>query len=498
MTIAHLDLKARARRAIIEAGFQPDFSPEIQAELRAAPAAPPDPGPAVRDLRPLLWSSIDNQESRDLDQVEYAEPTGDGGWRLLVGIADVDALVPKGSATDLRAAANATTVYAGVAIFPMLPLELSTDRTSLLNDCDRQSVVVELRVQASGDVDCHDVYPALLRNRAKLAYGSTGAWLEETGPMPPAIAAVPGMEAQLRLQLTLSQKLRDLRKRHGVLAFASSEANPVLENGRVTEMAEPRHTVAEDIIESFMVAANVAMAQHLKARGLPALRRVVRTPKRWDRIQVISAQFGTKLPSVPDPKPLADFLDQRRVADPDHFPDLSLTVVKLLGPGEYIVETPGQEHEGHFGLAVQDYTHSTAPNRRFADLVTQRLLKAAAGGGGPPYSMGDMNAIAARCTDRENEARKVARLMRKIAACDLLQSRIGDVFDGVVTGASPKGAYARLLGVPAEGRMVRGAQGVDVGDRVRLRLAVVDVDKGFIDLERLQPTRPGDAPSRSA
>jgi VacB/RNase II family 3'-5' exoribonuclease len=498
MIIPSIDLKARARRAIIEAGFQPDFSPEIQAELHATPAVPASSSPAVRDLRSLLWSSIDNQESRDLDQVEYAEPTADGGWRLLVGIADVDAVVPKGTATDRRAAANATTVYAGVAIFPMLPLELSTDRTSLLGDCDRQSVIVELRVQASGDVDCHDVYPALLRNRAKLAYGSTGAWLEGKGPMPPAIAAVSGMEAQLRLQLTLSQTLRELRKRQGVLAFASSEANPVIENGRVTEMTAPRHSVADDIIESFMVAANVAMAQHLKARGLPALRRVVRTPKRWDRIQVIAGQFGVKLPSAPDPKALADFLDQRHAADPDHFPDLSLTIVKLLGPGEYIVETPGQEHEGHFGLAVQDYTHSTAPNRRFADLVTQRLLKAVAAGGGAPYRQDELNAIAARCTDRENEARKVARLMRKIAACDMLRSRIGEMFDGIVTGASPKGTYARLLGVPAEGRVVRGAQGVDVGDKVRLRLAAVDVDRGFIDLERPQATRPGDSPSRSA
>jgi VacB/RNase II family 3'-5' exoribonuclease len=484
VTNTQIDLKARARQAMIEAGFQPDFPPEITNELKAAPVSG-NAGGAVRDLRALAWSSIDNQDSRDLDQVEYAEAAADGSWRLLIGIADVDALAPRDSAIDRHAAANTTTVYTGVAIFPMLPPELSIDRTSLLGDCDRQALVVELRIQPSGEPGCHDVYPALLRNHAKLAYGSVGAWLEGNGPIPPAAAAVPGMDAQLRLQRAIADKLRELRKQRGALAFESNEAVPVVSNGRVTGLEVERHNAAEDIIENFMVAANVAMAQRLKEHGLPALRRVVRTPKRWDRIQAIAAEFDVKLPDTPDPKSLADFLDQRRAADPDHFPDLSLAVVKLLGPGEYIVEVPGQEHEGHFGLAVQDYTHMTAPNRRFADLVTQRLLKADASGGAAPYTVAELAGIATHCTERENAAKKVERLMRKVAACDLLRPRIGGDFDAVVTGASPKGTYARLINPPAEGRIVRGMQGLDVGDRVRVRLASVDTARGFIDFERL-------------
>jgi exoribonuclease R len=242
--------------------------------------------------------------------------------------------------------------------------------------------------------------------------------------------------------------------------------------------------VAEDIIESFMVATNVAMARYLREKGSLSIRRVVRTPKRWDRIQAIAAQFSARLPSAPHPRALSEFLDQRKAADPLHYPDLSLSVVNLLGPGEYIVEPPGAEHEGQFGLAVADYTHSTAPNRRYADLVTQRLLKAATAGTSGPYGEADLSQIAAQCTEREEAARKVERLMRKVAAACLLSRRIGEVFDGVITGASPKGTYIRLLKFPAEGRVVRGTQGIDVGDKVQVRLAAVDVSKGFIDFER--------------
>lgn len=469
-----------------EAGFLPDFPAEVHREIQgwqSAPAAAP--GPDVQDLRPLLWSSIDNDESRDLDQVEFVERLADGSLRLLVGIADVDARVTKASATNGFAAGNTTSVYTGAATFPMLPAELSTDLTSLLADKDRLTLVIELRVQNDGSVGCHDAYCAWLRNRAKLAYSSTGAWLEGRGPIPPAIAAVPGMEAQLRLQREASDKLRAIRKQHGVLAFASVEARPVVENGEVKDLQVSRHNVAEDIIESFMVAANVAMAQHLKETGCLAIRRVVKTPKRWDRIQAIASQFGVKLPDAPDPRALSDFLAQRQAADPDRFPDLSLCVVKLLGPGEYIVEHPGAEREGHFGLAVQDYTHSTAPNRRFADLVTQRLLKAAAGSDAPgPYTEAELSGIAAHCTEREDAARKVERLMRKVIAASLLSRRIGEVFDGIITGASPKGTYVRLLKFPAEGMVVKGAQGVDVGDKVQARLVSVNVERGFIDFER--------------
>jgi exoribonuclease-2 len=470
---------------MLEAGFRPDFPAEVLHEAQLLKqGAPKGNGPAVRDLRSLLWSSIDNDSSRDLDQVEYVEKLPDGATRLLVGIADVDASVPKGSATDRQAAAETTSVYTGVTTFPMLPDELSTDLTSLLDEQDRLSLVIEMRVTATGDVDGHEVYPARLRNRAKLAYSSTGAWLEGRGPMPPAISGTPGMEAQLRLQLETSEKLRGLRKQHGALTFSSIEATPVVENGEVKDLVVSQHNVADDIIESFMVAANTAIARHLKEKGSLSIRRVVRTPKRWDGIQAIAARFGVKLPSLPDPRGLSEFLDQRKAADPVHFADLSLSIIKLLGPGEYIVEPPGQEHEGHFGLAVQDYTHSTAPNRRYADLVAQRLLKAALAGAPGPYGEADLSQVAAHCTEREDAARKVERLMRKVAAACLLSRRIGEVFEGIVTGASPKGTYVRLLKLPAEGRVVRGAQGIDVGDKVQVRLAAVDVAKGFIDFER--------------
>jgi exoribonuclease-2 len=301
--------------------------------------------------------------------------------------------------------------------------------------------------------------------------------------MPPAVSGAPGMEAQLRLQQEASEQLRGLRKQHGALVFESKEPVAVLDNGQVKDIRIHPRTVAEDIIESFMVAANVSMAQFLKEKGCLSIRRVVRTPKRWERIQAIAAQFGVKLPDAPEPRALSVFLEQRKAADPVHFPELSLSVVKLLGPGEYVVEPPGTEQAGHFGLAVQDYTHSTAPNRRFADLVTQRLLKATLSGAAP-YSEADLSGIAAHCTEREDAARKVERLMRKVLAASLLSHRIGESFDAIVTGASPKGTYVRLLDFPAEGRVIRGSQGLDVGERARVRLASVEVANGFIDFER--------------
>jgi VacB/RNase II family 3'-5' exoribonuclease len=485
MPTQSFDLKARAHQAMLDAGFHPDFPAEVlrEAESRARPSVSPAAS-SPRDLRALLWSSIDNDSSRDLDQVEYAERLADGTLRLLVGIADVDSSVPKGCATDQRASTETTSVYTGVATFPMLPETLSTDKTSLVAGDARLSIVIEMRISDGGEVIGHDIYPALLQNCAKLAYHSTGAWLEGKGPIPPAAACKPGMEAQLRLQQEISQRLRGIRKQHGALTFSSVEPTPVVENGQVKDLRVAPHNVAEDIIESFMVAANVAMAEHLKQKGALCIRRVVKTPKRWDRIQAIAAQFGVKLPDTPDPRALSQFLEQRQAADPLHFPDLSLSIVKLLGPGEYIVEAPGTEQEGHFGLAVHDYTHSTAPNRRYADLITQRLLKATTSGGPSLYSQTELQAIAAHCTEREDAARKVERLMRKVVAANLLSSRIGEIFDGIVTGASPKGTYVRLFQFPAEGRVVRGAQGMDVGDKVRVRLTSVQIANGFVDFER--------------
>ncbi|PWU15825.1 MAG: exoribonuclease II [Verrucomicrobia bacterium] len=485
MTTAPIDLRARARQAVIAAGFHPDFPPDVLREVQALRERGQRTEVQARDLRAMLWSSIDNDTSRDLDQVEFVEKLANGTVRLLVGIADVDGSVPKGSATDREAGADTISVYTGVATFPMLPAELSNDMTSLVGGQDRPSIVIEVRINDSGEAIGHEIYPALLHNKAKLAYSSTGAWLEGRGPMPEAIANVPGMEQQLRLQQETCERLRGLRKAHGALTFGSIEAMPVMDGGQVKEMAIRQHNVAEDIIESFMVTANVAMARFLKEKGSLSIRRVVRTPKRWDRIQAIAAQFGTKLPATPDPRALSEFLDARKTADPDHFPDLSLSIVKLLGPGEYIVEPAGAESTGHFGLALHDYTHSTAPNRRYADLITQRLLKATSGKGPAPYSGEELSAIAAHCTEREDAARKVERLMRKVAAASLLSQRIGETFDGIITGASPKGTWVRLLKFPAEGRVVHGAQGIDVGDKVRVRLATVDVWKGFIDFDRV-------------
>jgi exoribonuclease-2 len=479
------NLKDRARQVMTEAGFHPDFPAEVVQEAHAAKAVAPNGSSQIRDMRALLWSSIDNDSSRDLDQVEFVDKLPDGTTRLLVGIADVDTSAPKNSATDKRAAVETTSVYTGVTTFPMLPNEFSTDATSLLPDVDRLAVVIEMHVKASGDVACHDVYPAWLRNRAKLAYNATGAWLEARGPMPEPIARVPGMEAQLRLQAETAKQLRSIRKQRGSLDFGSIEAMPVVQDGVVKDLQIVRHNIAEYIIESFMVAANVAMAQNLKEENSASIRRVVKTPKRWDRIQSLAQQFGVKLPDTPDPRALSDFLDQRKAADPDHFPDLSLSVVKLLGRGEYIVEHPGGEQEGHFGLAVQDYTHSTAPNRRFADLVTQRLLKATMTKSPPPYSEWELGQIAKHCTEREDAAKKVERTMRKIIAANLLANQIGQVFDGIITGVSAKGTFVRLEKFPAEGMVVRNARGVDVGDKVRVKLVGTDAYRGFVDFERI-------------
>jgi exoribonuclease-2 len=470
---------------MLDAGFHPDFPPEILRQVQAPKNLTPIiPNGKIQDLRGLLWSSIDNDTSRDLDQVEYAEALPDGTVRLLVGVADVDYVVPAGSAIDQHATSETVSVYTGVVTFPMLPIELSYDQTSLNPGQDRQALVMEMHIRPSGEVICHDLFGAQLRNHAQLTYNSVGAWLEGTGPIPPAVANVPGLDAQLRLQFETSKHLRDLRRTRGSLNFASLEPVPVLENGELAGLATFQHNAAEDIIESFMVAANVAMAEHLKKAGALSIRRVVKTPKRWDRIQAVASLYGVKLPASPDPRPLSDFLDQRRAADPMHFPDLSLSIIRLMGPGEYIVEHPGQEHEGHFGLAVQDYSHSTAPNRRFVDLVTQRLVKAAANDAPSPYAEGELGAIARHCTEREDAARTVERLMRKIMAASLLSHRIGEMFDGIITGATPKGTFVRLLKMPAEGMVVGGANGIDVGDKVRVRLTGVDINRGFIDFER--------------
>ncbi len=486
-----LDLIGIAHQTIIDAGFAPDIPQPVANELRALETKPQTatPGSSTRDLRSLLWSSIDDRKSRDLDQVEYAESLPNGDIRVLVGIADVDALVPKGSAIDARAAENGTSVYTGVRTFPMLPEQLSTDMTSLVGGADRSSIVTEMTVAKDGAVKSSDVYPALLHNYAKLSYEAVGAWLDDKGPIPPEVAGVPKMDAQIRLQFEAAQSLRQLRKEHGALELETIQASPVINNtGQVTELSVVERNSARDLIENFMIAANVAMAQFLDAKGVQSLRRVVHTPEHWPRIVEIAREVGDELPAQPDSRALADFLARRKTADPEHFPDLSLSVVKLLGPGEYTVETPGStspEQSVHFGLAVHDYTHSTAPNRRYADLVTQRLVKAALAQAGAPYTEAELTAIAAHCTEREDAARKVERKMRKVGAAVLLHNRIGEVFDAIVTGVTPKGIFARIIKPPVDGRVMRGERGLRVGEKVRVKLISTNPPRGFIDFERV-------------
>ena len=478
------DLREIAREAVADAGFEPDFPAEVARELEDAGRAglPSDSG--VQDLRGLLWSSIDNRESRDLDQVEYAEREA-GGYRVLVGIADVDAFVPLGSAVDRHAAANTVSVYTPAHVFPMLPERLSNDLTSLVEGQDRLAVVMELSVTEGGDVRSVRVYRALVRNHAKLDYDSAGAWLEGRGPAPAAVKNVEGLEGQVRLQDEVARALHELRRRCGALELEREEWVPVVdESGRVVRLDERRHNRAQVIIESLMIAANTSMAEWLESKGVPSLRRVVRAPERWPRIVETAAAAGYELPPEPDPRALSDFMSRRREADPAGYAELSLAILKMMGPGDYMVEAPGLEQEGHFGLAVHDYTHSTAPNRRFPDLVTQRCLKAAAAGAPAPYTREELESIAERCNLMESAARRVERRMRKVAAASLLGTRVGETFDAVVTGVKEKGTFARLLRPQADGRVVRGWQGLDVGDRVRVRLLSTDPERGFIDFAR--------------
>lgn len=481
------DLRDVARQAMIDEGFDPDFSPEARAEL-AHPPAPVDDGSAPKDLRDLLWSSIDNDDTRDLDQVEYADAVA-GGTRLLIGVADVDRRVPRGSAIDQHAQSQATTVYTGVEIFPMLPTELSAGDTSLFENTDRYSMVVEIVVGDDGSVKSEDVYRALIRNKAQLAYPSTGAWLEQRGPAPPKIAALPGLADQLQKQAALAALLRKLRDKNGALEIQTVEARAVTLDGKVTTIEQSRDNAATRTIEDLMVAANGAVARFLDRHGLASIRRIVKKPERWPRIVDLAKQFGVTLPEEADSIALHKFLEARLAVDPDHFPDLSLAIVKLMGPGEYAVDLPGGLNEGHFGLAVQDYTHSTAPNRRFADLLTQRLVKAVLAGKPSPYSNDDLEAIARNCTLREDSARKVERKVRKTAAALLLADKIGAHFPAIVTGVNNNGTYVRVIHPPVEGRLMQGAHDVDVGDKISVKLLSTNPEKGFIDfgLDRATP-----------
>jgi VacB/RNase II family 3'-5' exoribonuclease len=477
-------LRTIAFQAMRERGLDPEMPRDAQAQADALHDAPTTTEEPTRDLRGLLWCSIDNDDSRDLDQLSVAEQLPGGDVKALVAIADVDAAVPKGSPVDRHAALNTTSVYTPGMMFPMLPERLSTDLTSLNDGEDRLAVVIQFVVSPDGEVKAGELYGARVHNRAKLAYNAVGAWLIGDGPLPPAAAAVPGMDAQLRLQDGVAQALDRRRAEQGALGFETIEVENVFDGDTLHDVRPQGPNRAKSLIANLMIAANGVTARFLDARGFPSLRRVVKSPERWDRIRALAEQLGDRLPPAADSLALAAFLDRRKAADPGTFPDLSTSVIRLLGRGEYVVDPPGAEPPGHFGLAVRDYSHSTAPNRRYPDLVTQRLLKASLASHPSPYSLGELESVATQCTKQEDAANKVERQVRKSAAAMVVQSRIGETFDSIVTGASNKGTFVRITAPPIEGKLLGSHPGLDVGDRLRVRLAGVNIDRGFIDFRQ--------------
>jgi len=476
--IAHAAMEAR--------GLQPDFPADVVAEMRSITRPAVEAG--LPDLRGLPWCSIDNDDSRDLDQLTVARTGADGQVSILVAIADVDALVKRGSALDHHAETNTTSVYTAAAVFPMLPLELSTDLTSLGEDQDRLAMVIDMQMSADGQVSGSNIYRAQVRNHAKLAYNAVAAWLDGTGPAPGRIASVTGLDEQLRIQDRAAQAMKALRHQQGALSLQTMEARPVFDGDALVDLRAEAANRAKELIEEFMIAANGVTARYLEAKGFASLRRVLRSPERWERIVSLAAGLGERLPATPDARALEAFLVKRRGADPQGFADLSVSVIKLLGRGEYAADLPGGSVPGHFGLAVGDYTHSTAPNRRFPDVITQRQLKAALAGQSAPYGGDELTRLAAHCTLQEDNAAKVERQVRKSAAALLLSSRIGATFDAIVTGASDKGTWVRIGQPAAEGRVTRHQEGLDVGDRVRVRLVHTDVEHGFVDFEAMDRT----------
>ncbi len=482
-------LKSIAHRAMLERNLLPDFSTAALAELERLQVPSPANGEQIRDMRSLLWASIDNDDSRDLDQLTVAEAVPGGNIQIMVAIADVDSFIKDGSAIDEHARHNTTSVYTAAEIFPMLPEKVSTDVASLNFNEDRLAIVVEMVIGADGSLRNSNIYRAWVCNHAKLAYNSVAAWLDGSGVMPEAIAAVNGLAKNLQLQNKASKSMKDFRHIHGALSLETIEAKPLFDGDQISVLEIEEKNRAKEIIEDFMVAANGVTARYLSANKFPSIRRVVRVPKRWDRIVEIAAEYNYRLSDVPDSKALEEFLVKQKAVDPLRFPDLSLAVIKLLGSGEYIAEFPDGDAPGHFGLAVKDYAHSTAPNRRYPDLLTQRLLKSALEGKPTPYSKDELDVLATHCTEAEDAASKVERQVSKSAAALLLESRIGERFDAIVTGASVKGNWVRLFSVPVEGKVVQGFEGLDVGNRIRVQLMSVDVQQGFIDFRKVSASK---------
>jgi len=478
-----MQLNAIAKQAMTEYGLLPGFPPDMVRELNQISGPSDASDGQIRDLRELAWCSIDNDDSRDLDQLSVSQPVSKDVTRILIAIADVDSHVGKGSKVDARAKHNTTSVYCPAVIFNMLPEKLSYGLTSLNEGEDRLAMVTEMEVGRGGVVKSSSHYRARVRNKAKLTYSAVGAWLEGRGPVPDKVASA-GLEEQLIAQDKVAQKLKLRREEEGALDLETIEARAVLANGKVVELKASRKNRAHELIEDFMIATNGATARFLMSKGFPTFRRVVREPERWLRIVALARELDEKLPELPDSKALEAFLIRRRAADPLRFPDLSLSIVKLMGRGEYAVQLPGQAGIGHFGLAVKDYSHSTAPNRRYPDIITQRLLKAAIAGRPSPYGNDEIVSLARHCSDQENAANKVERRVYKSAAAQLLLPLVGNSFDALVTGASNKGTWVRLLHPPVEGRLTRGFKSLEVGQLIRVKLTSVDVDRGYIDFEK--------------
>jgi len=472
---------AQAEQAMVENGFEPEFPADALDQVKQIETAGPTDLAGVKDMRDLLWSSIDNDSSRDLDQIEWAQQLPNGDIRVLVGIADVDSVVDKDTPIDRHAATNTVTVYTESKIFPMLPEELSTGITSLNEGQDRLAIIADMTVKENGDVPESTFYQARVNNKSKLAYEDVGPWLDGSSGVPEKVAATPDLTEQLQLQRAAAQRLGAYREAKGALNFESIESAAVVEDGEVKGIRSVVENGARKLIENFMVAANVEMAEFLETHGTPAIRRVVKTPQHWDGIVRIAADHGVNLPAEPDQPALATFLNARRAADPDHFPDLSLSIIKLIGSGAYVVQRDGEDAGGHFGLAVNDYAHSTAPNRRFTDIVIQRLVKSVVMKTAAPYNVAELDAIAEHANLQEKAARKVERKMRKIVAATVMQRHIGESYDAIVTGDTSAGVFARIIRPPVDGRIVEGEQSVNVGDKVRVRLVSANPRNGFID-----------------
>jgi len=471
---------------MIDRGLEPDYDPQVEQQLASINGPAQDNDASIKDLRNLLWCSIDNDDSKDLDQLTVAEDLGNGNVRLMVAVADVDALVKKATPIDDHARHNTTSVYTAGGIFPMLPVKLSTDLTSLNENEERIAMIMDMVIDKDGSVAEGNVYRARVHNKAQLTYNAVGDWLDGTSEVPPKVAKIKGLAENLKLQDSVCDKMREVRHEHGALDLETIEARPVFDKeGSVVDLRQEKRNNARMLIEDCMIGANGVTARFLSDHKMPSLRRVVRSPERWDRIEKIAEEHGERLPPDPDAQALEEFLVRQRKADPVRFPDLSLAIVKAMGAGEYVVESPGEAPIGHFGLAVKDYAHSTAPNRRFPDLIAHRLLKSVLSSGQPAYTRDELAALAEHCMQQEDAANKVERQVRKSSAACFLSNRINEQFDGIVTGAGPKGTWVRVFHPPVEGKVVHGAEGADIGNKIRVKLIGVDVERGFIDFVRI-------------